>query len=89
MGVHDTDAYPHIKAWLDIPQDEPIFILRAQDDASVETLASYNEIASVKGAASEFSVNVGNVGNEFAEWRAKNPDKCKTPDMPITPTYQY
>jgi hypothetical protein len=31
MGVHDVDKYPEIKRLLGIPEDEPIFIFRAQD----------------------------------------------------------
>ena len=35
MGVHqDKEIYTKIKQLLDIPEDEPIFIIRAQDQFS-------------------------------------------------------
>jgi len=44
MGVHDYKEYPVIRGLLDIPEDEPIFILRAQDVLYPAVLAAYEQL---------------------------------------------
>lgn len=42
MGVHvDAEVYEQVKALLGIPADEPIFILRAQDEFSESLISKY------------------------------------------------
>lgn len=41
MGVHDIDKYAEIKRLLDIPEDEPIFIFRAQDMLMPDVIYDY------------------------------------------------
>lgn len=81
MGVHDTEKYSAIKHLLGIPEDEPIFIVRAQDDASTALLSAYANITYEQlGVPREFVRNIADLNMEFASWRTSNRDKCKTPD---------
>ena len=80
MSVHDVQHYPEIKRLLSIPEDEPIFILRAQDEISVETIAGYSELAAEAGADRNFLDGMASVAMQFADWRASNRDRVKIPD---------
>lgn len=80
MGVNDTDKYPVIKDLLEIPQDEPIFILRAQDNAAMLSVSEYGFAARQVGASKEFIKEVNDISMDFADWRHNNRDKCKIPD---------
>jgi hypothetical protein len=80
MGVHKTEVYPEIKKLLDIPEDEPIFILRAQDKAALPTLIDYEDEADHKGASDEFYNSLEPIYEDFRKWQADNPDKVKVPD---------
>lgn len=80
MGVHDKDKYPEIKRLLGIPEDEPIFILRAQDKCSFQTLIDYEDNVADVGADDIFLNGILKVQDEFSEWQGKNTDKVKTPD---------
>lgn len=80
MGVHDSSKYPWIKEALGIPRDEPIFILRAQDDAAMLTMPRYAEAAHDAGASIQFIRDIGDVSMAFAAWRTDNRDRCGTPD---------
>lgn len=79
MSVHDTDKYPEIKRLLDIPEDEPIFILRAQDQ--IANLAIIDYISRCKGICSKMFIgDVSDVAMAFSSWRVRNPGKVKVPD---------
>lgn len=81
MGVHQGgEVYAHIKKILGIPRDEPIFILRAQDDATPGTLSDYLANAKDVGADEEFKGEVVDVIMAFADWRSHHENSCKTPD---------
>lgn len=41
MGVHKTEVYAEVKKLLGIPEDEPIFILRAQDVLAEDAIVYY------------------------------------------------
>ena len=80
MGVQNTTIYPQIKQYLNIPDDEPIFILRAQDILSLPTLRHYTDQASEEGADPSFLENLRQAGNTFEDWRIKNSGRVKFPD---------
>lgn len=69
-----------------IPEDEPIFILRAQDMAALQTLDGYADEAVECGASDEFAFAVSSrerqdsVFMRFQTWQETHPDKVKTPD---------
>jgi len=87
MSVHDAD-YDKIKKELGIPQEEPIFILRAQDALSVPTIQRYANFAAAVEAtvdrpepfSQEWLNNKDKVIEDFASWQHANPDKVKLPD---------
>lgn len=86
MGVHQSEeVYSQIKDLLDIPAEEPIFILRAQDKFSLETIADYlyNVVNSTPIGDKNMETwydNVKSVGQKFLNWQRENRDKVKVPD---------
>ncbi len=80
MSVHDTQHYPEIKRLLGIPEDEPIFILRAQDDSACPMLDEYIQFNVRPGNDPSWLDNMRQTANEFNDWQVKNSDKVKQPD---------
>jgi hypothetical protein len=80
VGVHDVDKYPEIKRLLGIPEDEPIFILRAQDNASLPTINAYWDVVTDMGVALDFAADLDDCRIEFENFRLAHPDSMKTPD---------
>jgi hypothetical protein len=90
MGVHDLDKYPEVKALLGIPEDEPIFILRAQDVLFRPTLAAYEAlyVATAKARNPEgsnmtseqwnFADDVDETADDARQWQRTHP--VKIPD---------
>jgi len=84
MGVHDAD-YKKVKKLLGIPDGEPIFVLRAQDDLALHTVVGYMNVArqiedlKVRPSDQWFD-HMNGVVNEFAAFRTDHPDKMKVPD---------
>lgn len=87
MSVHDAD-YKKVKELLGIPEDEPIFVLRAQDQLSVPTIQRYAVFAlSVEPTierpqpfTQEWLDSKDAVIAEFAGWQEQNREKVKLPD---------
>lgn len=84
MGVHDAD-YSKIKAALGIPEDEPIFVLRAQDKLSVPTISRYKNHAlqievTDQRPSDEWFEQMDGVLTEFANWQREHRDLVKVPD---------
>jgi hypothetical protein len=86
MGIHQSEeVYSKIKELLDIPEDEPIFIMRAQDQFSVPTLADYlnnvvNGTDNTHNTMGDWFDSMREKGNEFLTWQRTNEDKVKVPD---------
>jgi hypothetical protein len=83
MSVHDVN-YSKLKKLIGIPDDEPIFILRAKDDLAAATIARYRNMAdrieSDKRPNQEWFENVDGVVSAFGEFRASHPDLVRVPD---------
>ena len=79
MSVREANT-PKIKAILNIPEDEPVFLLRAQDVSSVETLYRYIFLQEVPGNDPSFLEELRRIRNEFEDWQVKNSDKVKRAD---------
>jgi hypothetical protein len=87
MSVHDAD-YKKIKELLGIPEDEPIFVLRAQDQLSVPTIQRYAVFAMgieptidrPQPFTAEWLENKDAVIAEFVQWQQANPAAVKLPD---------
>lgn len=80
MGVHDLDMYPAIRNLLNIPEGEPLFILRAQDVTVVPVIRFYGTSALAAGATPEFVQHVNEDAYEFEQWQEANPGRVKIPD---------
>ena len=63
-----------------IPDDEPIFIIRAQDKASVGAIQDYFANAEVVGVDDDFLVRERDVTQRFRDWQETNADRVKVPD---------
>jgi hypothetical protein len=86
MGVHDVANTSKAKKLLGIPVDEPVFIIRAQDQFSVPALARYRNLADEveeqggkRPKAAWFS-DLDTTQSDFIRWQAENSDRVKVPD---------
>lgn len=75
------------------PADEPLFLLRGQDEAAPNAIAAPTEAeqeyggigdycsgAMVAGAEDEYLATVFVAARAMREWQAANPDRVKVPD---------
>jgi hypothetical protein len=67
----------NIATGVPIPDDEPVFILRAKDILAIDTLEEYTEL--LPPNTDHFKA-INNVRKKFNNWRAANQDKIKEPD---------
>lgn len=63
-----------------IDEDEPVFIIRAQDALAVAAIGAYSEAARTRGSTEEFVLEVRETAKDFTTWRAENPGRVKNPD---------
>jgi hypothetical protein len=78
MSVHDAN-YKKIRKHLGIKDDEPIFILRAQDNLANGILGAY--LVEAEGVSPpEFVEGVREAREAFWNWRQRNPGRCKVAD---------
>lgn len=86
MGVHQSpEVYAQIKELLGIPEDEPIFILRAQDKFTPKTLELYLDLERLDSientdALPAWRSEVNSVLQDCFIWQNKNREKVKRPD---------
>lgn len=86
MGVHQNkEVYTEIKKLLDIPVDEPIFIIRAQDKFSFSIIKNYKNtvignIPIGNKKWNEWKEQVESIMDNFINWQRANRDKVKVPD---------
>jgi hypothetical protein len=80
MGVHDIDKYPAVKAMLDIPDDEPIFILRGKDKLAFQTIMNYQSMAVSRRCPEAFIGDLDKVLERFEEWQDQHSELMKLPD---------
>jgi hypothetical protein len=65
-----------------IPEDEPVFLLRAQDGLYTDALQNYLSLLYEYHASAEMIYSVRAHIKASIVWRNKNPDRIKTPDLP-------
>jgi len=63
-----------------IPDDEPVFILRAKDRAALGTLYNYLENSRITGSGQEQQKVVLKRIADFATFRSDHQDRVKVPD---------
>jgi hypothetical protein len=61
-----------------IPDDEPVFIIRAQDKLAVPTLDAYLELAEKAGVEEKFLDHLDRVRGDIRIWQRQN--RTKVPD---------
>jgi hypothetical protein len=62
-----------------IPPDEPVFLLRAQDVTSPKALRLYRELCEKAGSPQEHLDQIDDTGGAFLQWHADHPDTVKVP----------
>lgn len=68
-----------------IPDDEPVFVLRASDALAVDTLSAYLRLAlRHTGMDGDHITAVTHTRNVFERWQAANEDQVKTPDTDLS-----
>jgi hypothetical protein len=72
--------YSAIKRILEIPEDEPIFIIRGKDKLATESVDDYLALAAARGCNSTFLKDLESVVSDFERFQARNPDVVKLPD---------
>lgn len=63
-----------------IPDDEPVFVIRAKDSCAPQAIMQYAELSIVNGSPSEHAAACRRVAIDFRDWQAENQDKVKAPD---------
>jgi hypothetical protein len=63
-----------------IGEDEPIFILRAQDKKSVKLLDSYLLLCQGSGCSGDHLEAIEENIKRFEDWQSQNPSAVKLPD---------
>lgn len=63
-----------------IPDDEPIFIIRAKDKSAPQAVEQYANTAIVNGSPAEHGAAARQVASNMREWQQENPDKVKAGD---------
>jgi hypothetical protein len=69
-----------IKYLQGIPEDEPVFVLRAQDKVAPAVVAVWGVMADFAGSPREKYLGSDTQALVMAQWQQKNEDKVKVPD---------
>ena len=64
----------------EIPEDEPVIVLRAQDRYMLAALRSYWQACTEGGAGEEHLAAVAETRERVIRWQRANPGKVKVPD---------
>jgi hypothetical protein len=62
------------------PADEPLFLLRGQDQLATQTIDYYVGGAGVHGSPESHVEAAHQAAKAMGEWQAANPDRVKVPD---------
>ena len=75
-GINEEDQICNIATSKPIPDDEPIFILRAKDELAAQTIAYYLNMV----ATEEHNAAVKSRLSDFQQFKRINPERVKMPD---------
>lgn len=64
----------------DIPDDEPVIVLRGRDAMVPETMARYMELCEENGSPARHVTLVAGAVTRIQEWQEANPGKVRQPD---------
>lgn len=81
FGKNKYVVHGKITNWLgkQIPEDEPIFIIRAQDRLAPLAINAYADLLSAAGIH-EGARDIGEFAYMVKQWQNANKDKVKDPD---------
>lgn len=84
MSVHSAD-YKKVKKLLGVPEEEPIFIIRGQDDLGMAIVTRYLNMAqSIESADKmpnqEWLDHMSEIIAEFGQFRIEYPERIKIAD---------
>jgi len=77
--LHELAEHPHVQEVMNIPGDEPIFVLRSQDINAPETVDGWIAVAGRMINQSKFNSAVKRY-KEMLEWQNVQPTRAKIPD---------
>lgn len=63
-----------------VPDDEPVFVIRAADALACPLLSAYYNLCTKNGAAVDHAVSVEAEYTRFADWQEAHPERVKLPD---------
>lgn len=66
-----------------IPDDEPVFILRARDANALPLLVRYREYCRESGSPQQRVDDLANVINQFEKFKNRNAHKMKIPGITL------
>lgn len=66
-----------------IPEDEPIFLLRARDRHAIFALTKYLQACEDASQREAVWFRI----NQFVDWAQRHPDRMKEPDSQLTPDW--
>lgn len=76
----EADPPSHL-APLTFPADEPVFVLRAQDEQAIEGLEGYQQACDVAGDVSTAHCEgVRQAWHAFTDWQHEHPERVGAPD---------
>ncbi len=64
-----------------IPEDEPVFILRARDRLAIPTLVTYLKFSELDGCNDHHKETLAEAVAAFEEFADQNPDRMKQPGV--------
>lgn len=64
----------------DIPEDEPVFVIRGKDAAAPMAISHYADAAVMVGASDEFVDEVRRAVETVCAWQADHLDRIRAPD---------
>jgi len=73
----------NVQSGVAIPEDEPIFILRARDEIALSTLVAYRATALVR-CRPDHLASLNLLIDQFRKFAEDHPDRLKVPDTQLT-----
>ena len=65
----------------DIPEDEPVFLLRARDRQAIYAIAAYSRHCSQRNSPLAHLNDLARVIGVFADWQEANPERMRVPGV--------
>jgi hypothetical protein len=76
----ENDQIIHISGDV-VPEDEPLFLLRARDHLALNTLLKYEELSLLDNCTPYHMEGIENTISGFKEFRRAHPERMKQPGV--------